>query len=87
MPFAAGLTATQLALLGVTAEAPQGTEPQEVAQKMAQDRYWQHVALRDSLPHVTGAEALVQSDCAVTLHPSSECEVIVCSRESRYTTM
>jgi hypothetical protein len=52
---AAGLTATQLALLGVTADAPQGGEPPEVAQKMAQDRYWQHVALRDSLPHVSGA--------------------------------
>ena len=52
---AAGLTATQLALLGVTADAPQGGEPPEVAQKMVQDRYWQHVALRDSLPHVSGA--------------------------------
>jgi len=49
------LTPGQLALLGVTVDAPRGDEPQEVAQKMAQDRYWQHVALRDSLPHVTGA--------------------------------
>ena len=39
---------------------------------MAQDRYWQHVALRDSLPHVTGASC---RPCASQGSPLGRCSV------------
>ena len=55
--MSAGLTPLQLARMGITAALPQAGSSPEAERQLLEDRYRQLVALRDSLPHISGTRS------------------------------